>query len=88
MNRDVKKLEMLTEKFGIKEYYGLFACIITGRSWKAINNGIDKIKITKAEVKLEKRKIMFFMALKFNYYFSKMKYRRMLPSTFGRFLIF
>lgn len=30
--------------------HGLFACVVTGRSWKAIQRGISKQVITEAEV--------------------------------------
>jgi aarF domain-containing kinase len=44
---------------GIKKYatamnagdmYGLFACMLTGRSWKVISSGIDKQGYSKSEV--------------------------------------
>ncbi len=50
LEKDIKKLEILTQKFNIGEYFGLFACIITGRSWDSINQGIKDVKFTNAEV--------------------------------------
>ena len=46
---------------GIKKYatdmnagdmHGLFACMLTGRSWKVISSGIDKQGYSKAEASL------------------------------------
>ena len=44
---------------GVGEYYGLFACMVAGRSWSSITKGIDKSERTKAEV----RNILFHMHL-------------------------
>ena len=33
----------------IGEYYGLFACMVTRRSWKSVTSGIAKSKMTSAE---------------------------------------
>ena len=32
-------------------YFGLLACVVTGRSWDAITRGIDKVKYTPLEVR-------------------------------------
>jgi aarF domain-containing kinase len=50
LEKDIKKLEILTKHFNVGEYFALFACIITGRSWDAISQGIDKVKFTSIEV--------------------------------------
>ena len=39
---DVKEMQKNSEKLGIGELYGLFACMVSGRSWNAILGGIDK----------------------------------------------
>jgi len=52
LEKDINKLEVLTNKWNISEYFGLFACIITGRSWKAINDGIKEVKFSEDEVKI------------------------------------
>lgn len=61
LKQDIKKLEILTKNFDVGEYFGLFACIITGRSWDAINFGIDKVNYTNAEVNFYSKswKILF-----------------------------
>lgn len=51
LEKDMKKLEVQTQKFNIGEYFGLFACIITGRSWEAINKGIKEVKYSTEESK-------------------------------------
>ena len=50
LEKDIKKLEILTQRFNLGEYFGLFACIITGRSWEAINQGIQKTDFSDNEV--------------------------------------
>ncbi len=50
IEKDVKKIEKLTERFNVKDYYGMFACIVSGRSWDSINKGIVDNKYTEAEV--------------------------------------
>lgn len=50
LEKDIKKLEILTQRFNLGEYFGLFACIITGRSWDAINQGIQTTKFSNNEV--------------------------------------
>jgi len=49
LEKDVKRLELLTKHFNVNEYFALFACIITGRSWESINKGIDKVKFSTDE---------------------------------------
>ena len=58
LEKDIKKLEILTKHFNVNEYFTLFACIITGRSWDAISQGINKVKFTSIEVK-KKEKFCF-----------------------------
>jgi aarF domain-containing kinase len=50
IERDIKKIELLTERFNVKDYFGLFACIVSGRSWDSINKGIVDNKYSEAEV--------------------------------------
>ena len=52
LEKDIKKLEILTQKWNIGVYFGLFACIVTGRSWDAINKGIKDVKYTNFEVNI------------------------------------
>ena len=44
---------------GVGQLYGLFACMVAGRSWSSITKGIDKSEKTKAEV----RNIIFHLHL-------------------------
>lgn len=39
-----------SEALGVGEYYGLLACIVTGRSWDTIQSGIDKKELSAQEV--------------------------------------
>jgi aarF domain-containing kinase len=50
LEKDIDKLEKLTKNFNVGDYFGLFACIITGRSWDSINQGIQNVKYTTSEV--------------------------------------
>ncbi len=50
LDKDLKRIESLACKFNVPEFFGLFACIITGRSWEAIGKGIDKVKFSPQEV--------------------------------------
>ena len=62
LEKDIKKLETLTRHFNVGEYFALFACIITGRSWDAISQGIDKVKFTSIEVNyIELCRFKFFL---------------------------
>lgn len=46
---DVDDMRKNSEELGIGELYGLFACMVSGRSWNAILGGIDKQSKTSAE---------------------------------------
>ena len=50
LERNTQKIESLTKKFGVNEFYGLFTCIITGRSWDSITKGIDRVHFSQNEV--------------------------------------
>jgi aarF domain-containing kinase len=43
LNRDRKAMRLHSANLGIKgDMYGLFACMVTGRTWDTILKGIDK----------------------------------------------
>ncbi|XP_053604794.1 aarF domain-containing kinase 1 [Plodia interpunctella] len=43
LSRNTEQMRIHSEAMGIrKELYGLFACIVTGRTWEAIMQGIDR----------------------------------------------
>ena len=50
LDNDLVRLKELTKTFNIEEYFSIFACIVTGRSWEAIVEGIRKVKYSDAEV--------------------------------------
>lgn len=50
LDNDLVRLKELTKTLNIEDYFGIFACIITGRSWDAIVEGIKKVKYSEAEV--------------------------------------
>ncbi len=50
MRADVEAIKEYSEVFGVGDMYGLFACIISARSWDVVTSGIDKVSFTKQEV--------------------------------------
>nr|CAG4636080.1 EOG090X047B [Eubosmina coregoni] len=51
INSNVKEIELIGKKLGVGDMFGLFACMTSGRSWNAIQGGIDKLKKSAAEEK-------------------------------------
>ena len=39
---DIEEIKKHSESLGVGDYYGLFACMVAGRSWDAIQGGINK----------------------------------------------
>ena len=50
LKTDLPKIESLAKIFNTGEYYGLFVCIVTGRSWAAVNKGIKNTRFSNEEV--------------------------------------
>ena len=49
-NADVEGMKESAEKLDAGKYYGLMACMITGRSWSAIVKGVYRTPKTTSEV--------------------------------------
>ena len=49
INRDVDKIKAAADKLGVGDLYGLFACMVTARSWSSIQKGLDVAPRTKSE---------------------------------------
>ena len=49
---DQEGIKKYTQELGCGEYYGLLTCIVTGRSWNAIQGGIGNKHQTAAEVRI------------------------------------
>lgn len=49
LSADVEGIKYWAKSLGVEEYYGLLACIMTARSWKAIQEGINQKEKTAAE---------------------------------------
>ena len=47
---DLQNIKTYAAKMGVEQLYPLFACILSGRSWKAVTTGIDKHSFTADEV--------------------------------------
>ena len=49
INRDVDQIKAAADKLGVGDLYGLFACMVTARSWSSIQKGLDVAPRTKSE---------------------------------------
>lgn len=49
INADLEGIKKYATELNCGDMYGLFACMITARSWNAITSGIDKTEITQSE---------------------------------------
>ena len=47
---DLEGIKQSSEALGVKEMYGLLACILTARSWDVVTTGLDQGPITDDEV--------------------------------------
>ncbi|KAK7870154.1 hypothetical protein R5R35_012717 [Gryllus longicercus] len=56
-NMDKKGMRQHCEKLGVGDLYGLFACMVTGRTWDALMTGIDKTKFSVKEKALFQKEI-------------------------------
>uniref|UniRef100_T2MA03 Uncharacterized aarF domain-containing protein kinase 1 n=1 Tax=Hydra vulgaris TaxID=6087 RepID=T2MA03_HYDVU len=50
INSDINGIKKCSEMLGVGEYYGLFACMVSGRSWQSIQDGIERKSITGDEL--------------------------------------
>ena len=50
LKADEDGMQKNADRLGVGELYGLFACMVTGRSWNSIRKGIDKSEKNAAEV--------------------------------------
>ena len=66
LENDIKKMEVLTKNFNVHDNFGVFLCIISGRSWDSINKGIVKTKFTNTEVLVLN---IILHIIKYNFYF-------------------
>ncbi len=51
LNADKDGIMESADKLGVGQLYGLFACMVTGRSWSSILKGIDRAEKNAAESK-------------------------------------
>ena len=64
LKADLEGIKQSADSLGVGKLYGLFACMVTGRSWGSIQKGIDKAEKNSAEVGIfEKITIMYIMNL-------------------------
>jgi aarF domain-containing kinase len=50
-NADIEGMKESAERLDAGKYYGLMACMITGRSWQSIVKGIYRTPRSSSEVK-------------------------------------
>jgi aarF domain-containing kinase len=50
LRADKDEIQKISERMNVGQYYGLFACIISMRSWQAVSEGISKSKLSETEV--------------------------------------
>ncbi|PIK61444.1 putative uncharacterized aarF domain-containing protein kinase 1 [Apostichopus japonicus] len=46
---DIKGIKQYSDVLGAGEMYGLFACMLTARSWESVSKGIDKKDLSQSE---------------------------------------
>ncbi|XP_077587460.1 aarF domain-containing protein kinase 1 [Stigmatopora nigra] len=49
IQRDMAKVERYSRQLGAGDLYPLFACVLTARSWAAVNSGIGSVPVTHSE---------------------------------------
>ncbi|XP_062253641.1 aarF domain-containing protein kinase 1 isoform X1 [Platichthys flesus] len=49
INSDMSKVERYSRRLGAGDLYPLFACVLTARSWTAVNAGISSVPVTNSE---------------------------------------
>ncbi|KAK8745741.1 hypothetical protein OTU49_000354 [Cherax quadricarinatus] len=49
LNANLNEIRQYGTELGVGELYGLFACMVTGRSWNSIAKGIDKMERSSTE---------------------------------------
>jgi len=49
INKDVEAIKVAADNLGVGSLYGLFACMVTARSWSSIQKGLDVAPKTKSE---------------------------------------
>nr|XP_061798885.1 aarF domain-containing protein kinase 1-like [Nerophis lumbriciformis] len=49
IHQDMSQVERYSRKLGAGDLYPLFACVLTARSWAAVNSGIGSVPVTHSE---------------------------------------
>ncbi|XP_067013048.1 aarF domain-containing kinase 1 isoform X1 [Anabrus simplex] len=57
LNFDRAGMRAHCEKLGVGDLYGLFSCMVTGRTWDAIESGIDKVRYSSREKEMFQKEI-------------------------------
>ena len=62
LNANLDDIKKYGEKLGVGELYGLFACMVTARSWNSITSGIDRKEVSSEEVSCHNLTISFIIS--------------------------
>jgi len=61
INRDVASIKTAADKLGVGDLYGLFACMVTARSWTSIQKGVDVAERSAAESAEIKANVILYL---------------------------
>lgn len=50
LNKNKDKMKLHCDQLGVGDLYALFSCMVSGRTWDAIESGLDQTKFTLREV--------------------------------------
>ena len=62
INRDVEAIKAAADNLGVGNLYGLFACMVTARSWSSIQKGVDVAERSAAEVGFTYKSFLLYLA--------------------------
>lgn len=61
LNADPEGIKTYADRLGVGQLYGLFACMVAGRSWSSITKGIDRAEKTEAESQEIKENVAMYI---------------------------
>lgn len=87
LSSNVEGIREYSKALGVEELYGIFAAMITARSWEAISSkdGIARRKLTQDEVRKFITRVLVFSCLIPFITFREWKLRRKLVDTLSTF---
>ena len=61
LNADLNGIKKNADLLGVGQLYGIFACMVTGRSWTSIQKGIDRADKSSQESKEIKENVVRYL---------------------------